>query len=483
MCLFVYLFCLFFFVSTQNNFDLLFLLYVRTTVKMNILTCDCLELIFTMLCIVDMVQLSRTNKKMNDVFKQVVSLCLKPHKSLAPIWHSINPNNIESLFSLSDFEFDRLMIDIDVLDLPNISSDMERIGKLNMHKKSRLYIHDRWESVDFAPHMKHLVGIHKLKLHGNVTNVHDDLIQQQLSTIPSLIFIQVNNLNLTRFTSLESFSLISSNISDVHELKNIRTLNLSGCKNITDVSMLGNVYDLDLSYTNVFDVSMLGRVHKLDLSNTKVKDVSMLGNVYDLNLYGCVIAEGLDMLINVHKLNLSYMNIDKIGMFKNIHDLNLTGHTYFEDLHTLKSVHTLTLKNSIINDFNMLGDNYKLDLSGSNVIDVSNLSNVHTLDLSSTQVKDVSMLGRVHTLNLRYTPVKNVSNLGNVHTLDLSSTRVEDVSMLGRVHTLILRDTMIQSVKGLENVHTLDLTYTPINVEVARTLTGVKVLKHRDLRR
>ena len=61
-------------------------------------------------------------------------------------------------------------------------------------------------------------------------------------------------------------------------------IKLSGCSEVTDVSMLGNVHTLDLSCcSNVRDVSMLGNVHTLNLSYcSKVTDVSMLGNVQTL---------------------------------------------------------------------------------------------------------------------------------------------------------------------------------------------------------
>ena len=48
--------------------------------------------------------------------------------------------------------------------------------------------------------------------------------------------------------------------------------------------MLGDVYNLNLSYTGVSDVSALGRVHTLDLEDTNVTEVIMLVNVKKLNL-------------------------------------------------------------------------------------------------------------------------------------------------------------------------------------------------------
>ena len=450
--------------------------------SMDFLPNDCLELIFTMLCIVDMIQLSMANRKMRTIYNRIVSLCVKPHTSLKVNNVPLLTEYIEIFRTIPNFMFDRLMIHIDMRG--NAEKVMSIIKDFDAHKKSRLCVYDSQYQIDFAPHMKHLVGIHKLTIHGNATNVHDDLIQQHLSTIPSLTFVKVDNLNLTRFTSLESFSLINSNISNVHELKNIRTLNLHGCKNITNVSMLGDVYELDLSDTNVFDVSMLGRVHKLDLTNTKVtdvsmlgrvhelnltltkvEDVSMLGNVYHLELTYCHFVKNINTLSSVHTLILACIDIEHIdgSMFENVHSLDLTGCEKLQSLVNIDRIHTLTLSKTNVSDVSMLGRVHTLDLSETNVSDVSMLGRVHTLDLSETNVSDVSMLGRVHTLNLSQTIVSDVSMLGRVHTLNLSQTIVSDVSMLGRVHTLDLSRTKVSDVSALGNVHTLDLSRTKVS--------------------
>ena len=62
-------------------------------------------------------------------------------------------------------------------------------------------------------------------------------------------------------------------------LKKLHTIKLNRCTLIKDVSMLGHVKHLDLSYTNVKDVSRLGNVETLILYFTAVSDVSKLKNV------------------------------------------------------------------------------------------------------------------------------------------------------------------------------------------------------------
>jgi len=76
---------------------------------------------------------------------------------------------------------------------------------------------------------------------------------------------------------------------DVSALGGVRMLFLDECIGITDVSALGNVKKLYLRWcTGITDVSALGRIKILILAKcTGITDVSMLGDVKHLYLYGC----------------------------------------------------------------------------------------------------------------------------------------------------------------------------------------------------
>ena len=50
------------------------------------------------------------------------------------------------------------------------------------------------------------------------------------------------------------------NISDVSNLGNVHTLNLSNCYGVKDISMLENVNTLKLSSTTMFNISKLKNV-------------------------------------------------------------------------------------------------------------------------------------------------------------------------------------------------------------------------------
>lgn len=134
------------------------------------------------------------------------------------------------------------------------------------------------------------------------------------------------------------------------ELKYVTDLDLTGCRNITDVSVLatGNVEELDLSFChNVTDVSSLGNssIHTLSLAGCeKVTDVSTLGNMLKLNLKLCTGVTDVSTLGNVHTLDLSRCTgVTDVSSLGGVHTLNLSGCTGVTDVSALGNVHTLNL--------------------------------------------------------------------------------------------------------------------------------------------
>lgn len=136
------------------------------------------------------------------------------------------------------------------------------------------------------------------------------------------------------------------NISDVSIFKNAYKISLSGCGNIRNISSLKNVNILDLSYTCITDVSILGNVKELNLEgNLYIADVSMLGNVSILNLAGCIKIKDVSMLMNVKELDLSWCYIDSLGDKTqwNCKKLNLAVCNKIVDISMLKNVEFINL--------------------------------------------------------------------------------------------------------------------------------------------
>lgn len=75
-----------------------------------------------------------------------------------------------------------------------------------------------------------------------------------------------NNLKVSMLAGVKKLDLTRSNVTDVSMLSNATDLNLSGCVGVTDVSMLSYCSSLNLSgCINVTDVSMLSGVKNLTL--------------------------------------------------------------------------------------------------------------------------------------------------------------------------------------------------------------------------
>jgi hypothetical protein len=124
------------------------------------------------------------------------------------------------------------------------------------------------------------------------------------------------------------------NITDVSPLANVNNLNLSGCQ-VSDVSSLGKVHTLDLSICdNISDVSALGNVHTLDIGCCpKVVDLSALENVSCFRNYGFR-GNDLSGLKNVTILDISFSRkVSDITMFRSsLIELNIEGCELIRDL-------------------------------------------------------------------------------------------------------------------------------------------------------
>jgi hypothetical protein len=129
----------------------------------------------------------------------------------------------------------------------------------------------------------------------------------------------INNISL--LSNIYMLDLSFTIIKDVSMLCNIHTLYLNGCNKITNISISNN--DQDQKYCNktkwnchilslcrcenLMDISALGGVHTLYLECcNKITDVSMLGNVHTLYLNNCNGITDVSMLDNVYELDLSY---------------------------------------------------------------------------------------------------------------------------------------------------------------------------------
>jgi len=112
-------------------------------------------------------------------------------------------------------------------------------------------------------------------------------------------------------------------VMDVSALGKLHTLKMLDCIQITDFSALGLLYELDLTQCNIAhdQLKFLGNIHTLILSNTNVTDVSELARVHTLDLSHCRQLTNIDTLKNVYSLNLNYTNIEDVSMLTGVKEL------------------------------------------------------------------------------------------------------------------------------------------------------------------
>jgi hypothetical protein len=173
------------------------------------------------------------------------------------------------------------------------------------------------------------------------------------------------NIDLSCLNIQESASFSSTNLQNYHLLKNLRSVSISSCPSITDVSCFKNVPTLHFyGCANITDVISLGNVHELELSYCQgVKDVSALERVYRLNLSQSGGFTNISSLGNVHSLSLAWCTqIVDVSALENVRELHLNGFRG-TDLSGLENVEKLFLPDSL------------------SVCDISKLTKVKELDI------------------------------------------------------------------------------------------------------
>ena len=329
-------------------------------------------------------------------------------------------------------------------------------------------------------------------LNENLFNIGNFLMTKDFKNL----WESINFINTPYLEALKEFfvdkrkgklDLSNSDIKDVRALSRLYKLNLSGCKNVTDVSALGGVHSLNLSYCNITDVRAIRRVKRLDLSYChNIKDFSAFDASIPIKyLFEKIERIDKDFTDSPHSTDSVEGKICPICYeeFKKNDESGIRyiklkcNHNFCEKCisewsgtipSSLRSNSCPLCRGSILPKLSVFLKTiiHKLILRGCNSVtndSLHHLGKVNTLDLSEcSNITDVSALGRVHTLYLRGCDnITDVSALGGVHTLDLSwCSEITDVSALGGVHTLNLshcQNITDVSALGGPNQHTLDL--------------------------
>lgn len=274
--------------------------------------------------------------------------------------------------------------------------------------------------------------------------------------------IDEKDLDILKKSQLESFDAPQS-LADISKLIHIPELNL-GITEIEDVSAIGNV---------------LSKVRKLDISKSRVKDISMLGNLDELNISHLPVTD-VSMLGRIRVLDISHTNVKDVSALGHVHVLDIS-HTPVIDVSKLGHVHTLNISYTKVTDVSVLGNVHKLVFCGIDPhTDISALNHVHTLDLSQSKIKDLgtlsknpNMFAHIHTLNLSFTEVKDVRRLKHVRELYLvHCSNIEDVSALTHVRKLDISHVKhVNGLKRLKRIKKLTIMYSTVSLEGLKAKT------------
>jgi len=228
----------------------------------------------------------------------------------------------------------------------------------------------------------------------------------------------------------------------------VEELNLTSLADVTPVSPLVDLTDLDLSGTRVTDVAPLSSLVELTilkLSFTRVADVTPLSPLVKLTVLGLHDTRVKDItpLSTLVRLTILYLHSTRVA---NVAPLS-----------SLVELTILKLNSTRVKDVTPLSPLVKLTelgLSRTRIADVTPLSplvNLTVLDLHHTRVADVTPLSplvnltHLYLYSTRVADVTPLSPLVNLTHLSLCATKVTDLRPLGELDKLRI-------IRGLEHL-------------------------------
>jgi internalin A len=287
---------------------------------------------------------------------------------------------------------------------------------------------------------------------------------------------------------------VFTDLSPLARLKQLQTLNLSGCEDVTDVTPLAGILglqDLDLSCTGVTDLSPLAGLQALQSLNLSSAGVPSLSPMDGFKAY----FERLD------KFRTDLSPLAGLQGLQSL-DLSRTGVAELSPLAGLSNLQYLSLYFcSDVKDLSPLAGLQKLrslDLLWTGVTDLSPLAGLHELQSlrlwnckGVTDLAPLASLQALEHLDLSLTTISDLSPLANLEelqSLSLASTRILDLFPLAglrRLQRLSLSSTGVTDLCPLAELHRLQI----LNLQGCRQirdiapLGGLQELQKLDLQR
>lgn len=245
---------------------------------------------------------------------------------------------------------------------------------------------------------------------------------------------KISNLKeLEYYKNLKVLSLKNYGIKDTSQLKELKglvSLDLSGNKNLVDLTgikemeLLTSLNLRETAINNIEVVKSLKSLKSIDISYTLIEDTTPLKK-----------CTGLEILYaGYNNENFTDSSIITVAAsLKNLKELDLTGNTAItggmEQIKKLKGLVALKLGGTFINDKQC---KYLKGLKSLEILSLQ--SNINITDFSI--IKELINLQELDLSATGITDIKGIEQLKNLKKLDLSLTFIEDISMLYKLKNL-----------------------------------------------
>jgi hypothetical protein len=215
----------------------------------------------------------------------------------------------------------------------------------------------------------------KLKKNHNKNNYFDDKYINNIVVFFSGVDKNISIDNILKYKNLEKLSLyinLSLDLSGLEQLKFLKTLILipicdnNYLTNINCLNNLSNLEELDISYNSITSFEPLKKLNKLKtlkMMKSKIDDITIFSNLTlleELHLYNCSFNKNSDFSVFNKLINLKYLDIglttnfdyNCVGMISNLITLYMGQNRILSleplnNLKKLKKLYIASLHNNI----------------------------------------------------------------------------------------------------------------------------------------
>lgn len=309
---------------------------------------------------------------------------------------------------------------------------------------------------------------------------------------------------LKYFTSLVELDISTSsdNLDAIGNLTNLETLEISG-ENVTDFKWLKNnvnlknlTVELSCNITDLSGLEDLTNLEYLEIYNADITDLSKLKKLTNLKqIYfhhsDLTDLSGLENLTNLNRISISGSNVNDISALKNLTSLTslVIGGEGITDISALENLTNITFLsfygNNDIGDFSVLSNLTNLRelyIRSANInlgTSLSNLTKLDRVDLYGDNIADIASANSVTEMSIDAAAIGTISDMQNLTSLWIQNCEsIEGLKNLPNVTFVALYDCEnIKSIGPIENLSSLEefpyAGYAAIEVPYLKELTFI----------